>query len=62
MRMAQRIYRELTMLDRLRSQFVTPGFERNSGHLSLIGSSLEIYLKNADIRKNIMNDIDGAAG
>lgn len=34
---------ELTMLDRLRSQFVTPGFERNSGHLSLIGSSLEIY-------------------
>ena len=33
----------LTMLDRLRSQFVTPGFERNSGHLSVIGSSLEIY-------------------
>lgn len=33
----------LTMRDRLRSQFVTPGFERNSGHLSVIGSSLEIY-------------------
>ena len=31
------------MLDRLRSQFVTLGFERNSGHLSVIGSSLEIY-------------------
>ena len=34
--------------------FCAPGFERNSGHLSLISSSLEIYYKNADIRKNIM--------
>ena len=43
------------MLDRLRSQFVTPGFERNSGHLSLISSSLEIYKKmriSAKIRGN----------
>ena len=42
--------------------FCAPGFGRNLGHLSLISSSLEIYYKNADIRKNIMNGIDGAVG
>ena len=33
------------MLDRLRSQFVTPGFERNSGHMRLIGSFFRDTLK-----------------
>ena len=45
------------MLDRLRSQFVTPGFERDSGHMSLIGSFFRDALKNADIRKKIIDEI-----